>query len=859
MGIFGTYGAFQGLGKPSIKLEFEDNESLVNFSKRMQEGEAAPVRWSQEEEMFVPVEGVKVVDKKKITEYLTKDPAAYIPPEEFNENSFKNFFTVHNTTGKRRTYIVETPLARPYRWIVLRDYQLEDKLKGKNSNGQDRTKFKALIKPTLENPRMAILEDNGLVFVKPFINYNGKPILFCVVLVFDTYNYVSSCHPKQLKDIIKKANSGNVLYPYGWEESRAVPGLNGTVRTNKPFEVVEICLPYADKDNSNISDRQIFNENSLGAPGDAFIVTDTRTNGRKPLNEMAAFKRFSVEPVADVSDGGANSADSGVILIPVASLNFDTKNFQNREDEYSQTSVDRIIDAVEDGDFNWAVFDPITVWKNPDNGKYYVLSGHSRSEAFRRLALQNAQAQGRKFDKIPAKVFKGTFEQAKELALNSNTLSTKETDLERANYYRDRREKLLAQGVKPSEVKKRLLELAKKNEGKNANKIIYMSYLDPRGIVADAVKNLAASSGQDRERIAVVAEWIGHLRYMFPQLTTMHENELYRFLVTSGHYGADIRNFADFAKRVQTAIEKHTEWGQFHADQSLDMERNMGKSENERRYDAELARLKQEWTDAENTLTRKLGEFKARQKKDSRITDEQIINAVRAYKDNALVAKAEYLAFRDKRGDYLKADERQMSLFGRTANPAIYNNNDIMECRGLVPTYTILDDYSSFFEQAKTHTEFAGFGLDDTLKLITDICRKHWKDCAKIAQHLKGDCKLQSAFNLWHWMRYNIRYEYDREGREEVRTPLRVWADRHRGVDCDCLSVFAYCVLRCMGYNPAFELVAFRNKPQYSHIFINLDGIVVDRVWFIFNSRPPMVTKSTIYRINDINDLGKLF
>lgn len=196
---------------------------------------------------------------------------------------------------------------------------------------------------------------------------------------------------------------------------------------------------------------------------------------------------------------------------------------------------------------------------------------------------------------------------------------------------------------------------------------------------------------------------------------------------------------------------------------------------------------------------------------------------------------------------------------GRTANPAIYNNNDIMECRGLVPTYTILDDYSSFFEQAKTHTEFAGFGLDDTLKLITDICRKHWKDCAKIAQHLKGDCKLQSAFNLWHWMRYNIRYEYDREGREEVRTPLRVWADRMRGVDCDCLSVFAYCVLKCMGYNPAFELVAFRNKPQYSHIFINLDGIVVDRVWFIFNSRPPMVTKSTIYRINNINDLGKLF
>lgn len=857
MGIFGTYGAFQGLGKPSIKLEFEDNESLVNFSKRMQEGEAAPVRWSEEEEMFTPVEGVALTEDD-FFDVLEQNTEPYIY-KDFNE---KNVISVFGKPKHRKdsygnikyAFEIKTPLkgseSKVYIWADMNHALFN------NSTKENRSAFWTMIKPTIERPAIVFYKDGKNHFVKCFTMPDGKKVVFSFIpsLVIEKNIKTFLIRDERKKgQIYKKYKDGGSIR---FLDSN--PTFNGIERHDEPVLFVE-CRLYCDKVSNNISDRQIFNENSLGAPGDAFIVTDTRTNGRKPLNEMAAFKRFSVEPVADVSDGGANSADSGVILIPVASLNFDTKNFQNREDEYSQTSVDRIIDAVEDGDFNWAVFDPITVWKNPDNGKYYVLSGHSRSEAFRRLALQNAQAQGRKFDKIPAKVFKGTFEQAKELALNSNTLSTKETDLERANYYRDRREKLLAQGVKPSEVKKRLLELAKKNEGKNANKIIYMSYLDPRGIVADAVKNLAASSGQDRERIAVVAEWIGHLRYMFPQLTTMHENELYRFLVTSGHYGADIRNFADFAKRVQTAIEKHTEWGQFHADQSLDMERNMGKSENERRYDAELARLKQEWTDAENTLTRKLGEFKARQKKDSRITDEQIINAVRPYKDNALVAKAEYLAFRDKRGDYLKADERQMSLFGRTANPAIYNNNDIMECRGLVPTYTILNDYSSFFEHSKNANEFAGFGLDDTLKLITDICHKHWKDCAKIAQHLKGDCKLQSAFNLWHWMRYNIRYEYDREGREEVRTPLRVWADRHRGVDCDCLSVFAYCALRCMGYNPAFELVAFRNKPQYSHIFINLDGIVVDRVWFIFNSRPPMVTKSTIYRINDINDLGKLF
>lgn len=196
---------------------------------------------------------------------------------------------------------------------------------------------------------------------------------------------------------------------------------------------------------------------------------------------------------------------------------------------------------------------------------------------------------------------------------------------------------------------------------------------------------------------------------------------------------------------------------------------------------------------------------------------------------------------------------------GKTANNAIYNNVGILDWRGFVPTYQILDDYSDFFNIADSKSTFAGFGLDDTKKLIAETCRQHWRDCMAIAKHLKGDSLLQSCFNLWHWLHYNIRYEYDREGREEIRTPLRVWQDRARGVDCDCLSVFSWCVLKCMGYNPAFELVAFKGRPQFSHIFVNCDGVVVDRVWFIFNNRPPLITKSEIYRVNLTNDLAGLF
>lgn len=443
----------------------------------------------------------------------------------------------------------------------------------------------------------------------------------------------------------------------------------------------------------------------MGAPGDTYIVTDTRSRSVKDLDKLASLQRYKIEKY----DGDANlTAENGVVLVPVLDLNFDTKNFQNRDSEYSEASVNRIIDAVDDGDFNWAVFDPITIWRNPTDGKYYVLSGHSRSEAFRRLAMSGKQADGRKFDRIPAKVFEGTFEQAKELALNSNTLSTKETDLERANYYRERRAKLLANGLKTSEVRKRLLELARKNEGKNATKIIYLSYLKPNGFVVDAVSQTADGASVDKNRVAVMAEWVGHLRHDFPQLTDAHEVELFNFL-KNGHYGVDVRNFADFAQRVSTAIEKHTEWGNFDATKSLNLEKNLGKSENEKRYDAELLRLKQEWSDAENVLNRKLSEFKARQRNDASITNAAILKAVQPYKDAAIMAKAAYLAFRDKRGEYLKADEAQMSLFGVRGSAPFG-----ISCLGNLCTGSDLGKPTIKFE-FETNSELADF-LKDTQK-----------------------------------------------------------------------------------------------------------------------------------------------
>lgn len=181
---------------------------------------------------------------------------------------------------------------------------------------------------------------------------------------------------------------------------------------------------------------------------------------------------------------------------------------------------------------------------------------------------------------------------------------------------------------------------------------------------------------------------------------------------------------------------------------------------------------------------------------------------------------------------------------------ALFNCPEYMlQCKGFTPTYTRLVDYSALIEPATGAKKLVGYGFEvATLNELANACN-HYNDVARLASHLKADNVLQSAFNVWHWLHDNIKYNYDTPGEEEIRTPARSWADRENGVDCDCIAVFTACLLGCMGYKPKFEIVAFNNSPKFSHIYVNLDGAAIDRVLPVFLARPENITKTKIMDI----------
>lgn len=299
--------------------------------------------------------------------------------------------------------------------------------------------------------------------------------------------------------------------------------------------------------------------------------------------------------------------------------------------------------------------DPITLWLNPQDGKHYILSGHSRTEAFHQLCRQAKLAEGKGFCAIPAKIIEGiSLEEAQRIAMESNTLSTKETDLERGAYFRRIRE---WEGLSYAQLKAQ----AQRSEGRNANTILAFSYLNPSGKAWAALE--ALDTGQDTSRAVInnVARWIGGARAKYPQLTNQHENELYDWLVLHKGYGTSagqLNSELDFLNRLHSIINRRTEFGVFDQDKPLNVLNTLSKSPTEATYDAQLAAAKADVNSLEKELKEKITDLNRRDATEEQIR--QLIAPIEADLRRAVVAHQNLVL---AKGNILKAAQGERGLF----------------------------------------------------------------------------------------------------------------------------------------------------------------------------------------------------
>lgn len=120
--------------------------------------------------------------------------------------------------------------------------------------------------------------------------------------------------------------------------------------------------------------------------------------------------------------------------------------------------------------------------------------------------------------------------------------------------------------------------------------------------------------------------------------------------------------------------------------------------------------------------------------------------------------------------------------------------------------------------------------VDDTLRYMKEIAFTTHLDVKELADELKGESDYESCNNIWNWVKANIKYKYDKQDIEEIRTPRRTYHERTG--DCDCMTLFISALLYNLNIPHKYKIVAWRGKGNWAHIYpiaqINGRDVAID-------------------------------
>jgi hypothetical protein len=109
--------------------------------------------------------------------------------------------------------------------------------------------------------------------------------------------------------------------------------------------------------------------------------------------------------------------------------------------------------------------------------------------------------------------------------------------------------------------------------------------------------------------------------------------------------------------------------------------------------------------------------------------------------------------------------------------------------------------------------------LHHTINLIKQLVPETKSDTKLLASHLKGSDLKSTCKNIWEFVYNHIQYAKDKTGVEQVRRPSRAWADRKKGVDCDCYSVFISSILTNLDIPHKLRITKYGGKQHFQHIY----------------------------------------
>ena len=141
----------------------------------------------------------------------------------------------------------------------------------------------------------------------------------------------------------------------------------------------------------------------------------------------------------------------------------------------------------------------------------------------------------------------------------------------------------------------------------------------------------------------------------------------------------------------------------------------------------------------------------------------------------------------------------------------------------------------------------------DTEDIVTTILRMDKEADRYIdreaAQCLAGKDDYETLYNVWRFVKSNVRYRVDRPGREVVKSPAALFT--LKAGDCKSFSIAEAALLRALGFKGIrYRFAAYGNKKEVTHVYIVVksrgEDVILDAVYGEFDAEEKYTWKKDL-------------
>lgn len=149
-----------------------------------------------------------------------------------------------------------------------------------------------------------------------------------------------------------------------------------------------------------------------------------------------------------------------------------------------------------------------------------------------------------------------------------------------------------------------------------------------------------------------------------------------------------------------------------------------------------------------------------------------------------------------------------------------------------------------------THT------IENVELIAQKIIPNSQKEVTGVLSKVRGKTHKEICQKLYQYCKLNFKYENDKPGFEEIRSPAQTIKDRK--ADCEDYAIFISACLLEMNYPVTLRIVDYGDGFGWSHIYVVSKDIIIDPVNKTFNAEIKPKKKRDFEVVNQSLSLGRI-